>query len=89
MIGKLGGTGPDRLAKFRVAKVSRPLMCVADMVDQNQMVVFDKDSDGADCSYIYDKTSKSKYSIPRRNKIYELEMHVPRECPFKGHPGRE
>ena len=37
-----GGDEPFRTAQFRVANVSRPFMCVADMDDQAHEVAFDR-----------------------------------------------
>jgi len=85
VVGRIAGQGDCRLARFRVAKVSRPLMCVADMVDAGQRVVFDRNKAGRDCSYVEDKSTNVKTPIVRKNRVYELELHVERaSCPFPG-----
>ena len=76
VIGRIGDDGPLRSAKFWVAKVSRALMYVADMVDQRQRVIFDRDDDG-DCSYILDKKTSIQTRIERRNRVYEPELLGP------------
>ena len=84
MLGRVGAQGPSRTARFRVAKVSRALMSVADMVDRGQKVIFDK-IDGKDCSRSVDKASGIETPIKRVNMIYEFELHVAREVLFRGH----
>ena len=81
--GRFGGQGPMRRANFRVGKVSRALMCVADMVDAGQKVTFDRDENG-DCSTILDKATGTSTPIPRKNKIYAVKLHVPKVSPFTG-----
>ena len=65
-----------RSASFRVAKVSRPLMCVADMVDKGQTIVFTRGRDGRDASYMLDGGTGVQTAIDRRNKVYEIPFHV-------------
>ena len=77
IIGKIGNGGPLRSARFRVAKVSRALMCVADMVDQGQRVVFELGADGKDGSYVLDRKTGIQTPIERRNRVYEFVLEVP------------
>ena len=73
--GRVNGSGPVRIAKFRVAAVSRALMCVADMVDRGQRVVFEA-RNGADASYIEDVETGTRTPLTRVNRIYEFVIDV-------------
>ena len=64
-----------RSAKFRLAKVFRALMCVADMVDRNQKVIFEK-VDGVDKSRVADLATGTETQLVRRSQIYEMVMEV-------------
>ena len=64
-----------RSAKFRFVKVSRVLMCVADMVDRNPKTNFEK-VDGVDKSRVIDLATGTQTKLVRRNQIYEMAMGV-------------
>ena len=84
VMGRVGAKGPLRSAKFRVAKVSRALMCVADMVDNEQRVIFDR-TNGVDSSRMIDKATGIETPIVRRNRVYEFDLHVAKSAPFERH----
>jgi hypothetical protein len=73
--GRVNGSGPVRSAKFRVAAVSRALMCVADMVDRGQRIVFEA-RNGTDESYIEDVETGVRTPLTRINRIYEFVIDV-------------
>ena len=75
-----------RGARFRVADVSRPLMAIADMLDQGHRIFFDRDDCGQNVSVIVNKNTGKKLPIKERNRTFEIEMRLaPR--PF-GRPGQ-
>ena len=50
-------------------------MCVADMVDRNQKVIFEK-VDGVDKSRVIDLATGTETKLVRQNQIYEMVMEV-------------
>jgi len=84
--GAFDGHAGVRGARFRVADVSRPLMAIADMLDQGHRIVFDRDDCGQNVSVIVNKKTGKKLPIKERNRTFEIEMRLaPR--PF-GRPGQ-
>ncbi|CAK0847058.1 unnamed protein product [Prorocentrum cordatum] len=75
----------------RVADVSKPLLSVAEMVDSGHQLVFASEG-GQDISYAHRETSGDVVKFCRRNKVYEMDMHVdprvPEVCPAEA-AGRE
>ncbi|CAK0851548.1 unnamed protein product, partial [Prorocentrum cordatum] len=86
LAGAMPGASQARAAKFRVADISKPLLSVAEMVDSGHRLVFDSEG-GQDVSYAYHKTSGDVVRFCRRNKVYEMDMHVdpyvPEVCPVE------
>ncbi|CAK0856358.1 unnamed protein product [Prorocentrum cordatum] len=86
LVGAMPGASQARAAKFRVADISKPLLSVAEMVDSGHRLVFDSEG-GQDISYAYHKTSGDVVKFCRRNKVYEMDMHVdpcvPEVCPVE------
>ncbi|CAK0860738.1 unnamed protein product, partial [Prorocentrum cordatum] len=86
LVGTMPGASQARAAKFRVADISKPLLSVAEMVDSGHRLVFDSEG-GQDISYAYHKTSGDVVRFCRRNKVYEMDMHVdpyvPEVCPVE------
>ena len=76
MRGKASESGPDFGAKFRVAPVSRPLICVAEMVDKGMKVVFGADDNGHDTSHMEIKATGDSLALEPVSNIYELPLHV-------------
>ena len=62
------------LMRSRSAKVKRPLMCVADLVDANKTVVFDSEG-----SFSVDKSTGQRLQFERRGKGWDVEFEL--ECP--------
>jgi len=50
-------------------------MCVADMVDHGQKIVFEA-KDGKDVSRLIDNNTGHVTALRRRNNVYELDLHV-------------
>ena len=75
LVGTMPGASQARAAKFGVADVSKPLLSVADMVDSGHRLVFDSEG-GQDVSYAYHKASGDVVKFCRRNKVYEMDLHV-------------
>ncbi|CAK0826156.1 unnamed protein product [Prorocentrum cordatum] len=86
LVGTMPGASQARAAKFRVADISKPLLSVAEMVDSGHRLVFDSEG-GQDISYACHKTSGDVVRFCRRNKVYEMDMHVdpyvPEVCPVE------
>ncbi|CAK0830057.1 unnamed protein product [Prorocentrum cordatum] len=86
LVGTMPGASQARAAKFRVADISKPLLSVAEMVDSGHRLVFDSEG-GQDISYACHQTSGDVVKFCRRNKVYEMDMHVdpyvPEVCPFE------
>ncbi|CAK0865359.1 unnamed protein product, partial [Prorocentrum cordatum] len=86
LAGAMPGASQARAAKFRVADISKPLLSVAEMVDSGHRLVFDSEG-GQDISYARHKTSGDVVKFCRRNKVYEMDMHVdpyvPEVCPVE------
>ena len=61
--------------RFRVAGVSKPLLSVAELVDADHRVIFDK-IDGCDISRAVNKVTGMTLPFVRRGKIFELDWHV-------------
>ncbi|CAK0888783.1 unnamed protein product [Prorocentrum cordatum] len=86
LVGAMPGASQARAAKFRVADISKPLLSVAEMVDSGHRLVFDSEG-GQDISYACHKTSGDVVRFCRRNKVYEMDVHVdpyvPEVCPVE------
>ncbi|CAK0838042.1 unnamed protein product, partial [Prorocentrum cordatum] len=86
LVGTMPGASQARAAKFRVADISKPSLSVAEMVDSGHRLVFDSEG-GQDISNAYHKTSGDVVKFCRRNKVYEMDMHVdpyvPEVCPVE------
>ncbi|CAK0861852.1 unnamed protein product, partial [Prorocentrum cordatum] len=86
LAGAMPGASLARAAKFRVAGASKPLLSVAEMVDSGHRLVFDSEG-GQDISYAHHETSGDVVQFFRRNKVYEMDMHVdpyvPEVCPVE------
>ncbi|CAK0792782.1 unnamed protein product, partial [Prorocentrum cordatum] len=86
LVGAMPGASQARAAKFRVADVSKPLLGVAEMVDSGHRLVFGSEG-GQDMSYAHHKTSGDVVKLCRRNKVYEMDVHVdpyvPEVCPVE------
>ena len=76
LVGTINGSSAVKGARFRVAKTSRCLMSVSEMVDQGKRVVFDADENGRDISYVMDKTTGEVLSISRNKRVYEFDFTV-------------
>ncbi|CAK0885065.1 unnamed protein product [Prorocentrum cordatum] len=85
-VGAMPGASQARAAMLRVADIGKPLLSVAEMVDSGHRLVFDSEG-GQDISYAYHKTSGDVVKFCRRNKVYEMDMHVdphvPEVCPVE------
>ena len=57
--------------RTRVAKVKRPLLCVADLIDNNQTVVFDGQG-----SFAVDKATGRRLAFERVGKGWEIELDL-------------
>ncbi|CAK0903034.1 unnamed protein product, partial [Prorocentrum cordatum] len=86
LVGTMPGASQARAAKFRVADVSKPLLSVAEMVDSGHLLVFDSEG-GQDMSYACHRASRDVVKFCRRNKVYEMDVHVdpcaPEVCPVE------
>ena len=71
-----GAAAGLRLAHFRVAGVSKPLMSVAEMVDANYSVIFERDDRGVDRSRSIDRETGEVLYFVRRNNVYEVDWAV-------------
>ena len=71
---------------LQIAKVSKALGSVSQMVDHGHRVVFDTGWNGTDISYIENKQSKERTWLRRENGVYVLDMLV---APPNFQPGNE
>ena len=69
--------GFDEEWDFQIAEVNKALASIADRVDKNCRVVFDKDEKtGIDASYIYNKTTKRVIKMTRVGNVWKVEAIV-------------
>ena len=62
---------------FQMAEVNKALASIADRVDSNYKVVFDKDADaGRDISYMLNKTTKRAIKMTRIGNVWVIEATV-------------
>ena len=63
--------------KFQIAEVNKALASIADRVDSNHRVVFDKDEKtGKDLSYILNKTTNRAIKMTRVGNVWIIEAIV-------------
>ena len=63
--------------KFQIAEVNKALASIADRVDSNHRVVFDRDEKtGKDLSYIYNKTTNRAIKMTRVGNVWIIEAIV-------------
>ena len=61
---------------FQVAHVSKALGSASQMVDHGQRVVFDKDRNGTDISYIENESTQDRTWLRRENGVYVMDMLI-------------
>ena len=62
---------------FQIAEVNKALASIADRVDNNNRVVFDKDEKtGRDASYIFNKTTKKIIKMTRVCNVWKVDAIV-------------
>ena len=65
---------------FQIAEVNKALGSIADRVDNNNRVVFDKDMlKHKDVSYIFNKTSRRMIKMVREGNVWKVEALVSAE----------
>ena len=79
MVGYVKGITDLKGVKAHVADVHRPLLCMAEVVDNNFRVVFDT-INGLDASYALDKNTGNVMHATRRNNVYETEWAIVPHC---------
>ena len=75
LLGYPAGGRRLRGVHTRVADVHRALLCVAELVDGGQRVVFDKEN-GQDVSHMVDKKTGEILPMQRRNNVYEMDWEI-------------
>ena len=69
--------GDDECWDFQIAEVNKALGSIADRVDNNNRVVFDKDEHtGRDVSYILNKTKKKVIKMTREGNVWKVHAIV-------------
>ena len=78
-----------RSMTFQVARVTKALGSVSQMVKNGNKLVFDQDSSGKDTSYIQNKRSNEKIWLRHENGVYVFDLRAMIEALIRMVTGRD